>query len=73
MINKVIRGIITLYQWTISPLLGKNCRFYPSCSDYCKEAISSHGTIKGLQLCSTRIMRCHPFSDGGIDPVPPKS
>lgn len=62
-----IRG----YQYLISPLLGSNCRFYPSCSHYTIEAIEVHGALKGSYLGVRRILRCHPFSDGGIDPVPP--
>jgi putative membrane protein insertion efficiency factor len=62
-----IRG----YQYLISPLLGSNCRFYPSCSHYTIEAIEVHGVVKGGYLGIRRILRCHPFSEGGIDPVPP--
>jgi len=61
-----IRG----YQYLISPLLGNNCRFYPSCSHYTLEAIETHGPLRGSWLGLKRILRCHPFSEGGIDPVP---
>ncbi|MEH6825044.1 MAG: membrane protein insertion efficiency factor YidD [Motiliproteus sp.] len=63
-----IRG----YQWLISPLLGNNCRYYPSCSSYCIEAIETHGTARGLYLGLRRLLRCHPFTQGGIDLVPEK-
>jgi len=63
--------LIRAYQLLISPLLGANCRFYPSCSAYCLEALEHHGVVRGLWLGLRRILRCHPFSDGGIDPVPP--
>ena len=63
---KIIRG----YQLLISPILGSNCRFYPTCSSYCIEAIERHGILCGLWLGCRRILRCQPFSEGGIDPVP---
>jgi putative membrane protein insertion efficiency factor len=63
-----IRG----YQWLISPLLGNNCRYYPSCSSYCIEAIEIHGPVRGLYLGLRRLLRCHPFTAGGIDLVPAK-
>lgn len=64
-----IRG----YQWLISPLLGNNCRYYPSCSSYCIEAIEVHGPVRGLYLGLRRLLRCHPFTQGGIDLVPDKN
>ena len=66
----VITGIKG-YQRFISPFLGSNCRFTPSCSVYASEAISRFGVIKGGWLASKRILRCHPLNDGGDDPVPP--
>lgn len=62
--------IIRIYRYTISPLLGPRCRFYPSCSSYAEEAIKIHGVSKGGWLAVKRICRCHPFNEGGIDPVP---
>nr|WP_207692503.1 membrane protein insertion efficiency factor YidD [Desulfonema limicola] len=62
--------IIRLYQYAISPLLGPCCRFYPTCSNYAYEAIVRYGICKGIVLSAKRILRCHPFSPGGIDPVP---
>ena len=66
----VITGIKG-YQRFLSPLLGSNCRFTPSCSAYATEAVSRFGVIKGGWLASKRILRCHPLNDGGDDPVPP--
>ncbi len=58
------------YQYVFRPMLGSNCRFYPSCSDYAMEAITKHGAIKGSWLAARRISRCHPYHPGGFDPVP---
>lgn len=68
---RLLRLLIRGYQLLISPLLGSNCRFYPSCSSYTLEAIERHGPLKGSWLGLKRILRCHPFSAGGVDPVPP--
>ena len=65
--------IIKFYQFFISPWLGRNCRYAPTCSDYAKEALHTHGALKGLFLGTRRILRCHPFTDGGYDPVPKPS
>ncbi len=61
---------IRLYQRVISPLLGPRCRFYPSCSQYAMEAIQKHGAVRGSWLALLRVLRCHPWHSGGIDPVP---
>jgi len=63
--------LIKVYQYTISPLLGSNCRFYPTCSSYTKEAVELHGGLKGGWLGLRRILKCHPYNDGGVDLVPP--
>ncbi|MDW8459180.1 MAG: membrane protein insertion efficiency factor YidD [Verrucomicrobiota bacterium] len=63
-------GLIRLYQWTLSPLLGGACRFHPSCSNYAIDAIHLHGVLRGSWLTIKRLARCHPFHPGGIDPVP---
>lgn len=73
MIKKIIFLCIKFYQKFISPFLGKNCRFIPTCSSYTYEAIEIHGIIKGLYLGIKRIMKCHPYNKGGYDPVPPKN
>ena len=61
---------IRLYQRWISPLLGSNCRFTPTCSQYAIEALQKHGALKGLLLAVWRILRCNPFGKAGYDPVP---
>ena len=63
-------ALITGYRWFISPLLGPNCRFYPTCSCYAQEAIQRHGALRGSWLAARRIGRCHPWNPGGFDPVP---
>lgn len=67
------RMLIRVYQLLLSPLLGPHCRFYPCCSNYALEAVDTHGCCKGLCLAAKRILRCHPFSSGGHDPVPAPS
>jgi len=71
--KKIILYMIKFYQKYISIFLGKNCRFYPTCSAYAFEAIEKYGTIKGVILSFKRIIKCHPFNPGGYDPVPPKN
>lgn len=63
-------GLIRVYQWTISPLLGPRCKYYPSCSHYGYTAVERHGLIKGSALAGWRILRCNPWSHGGVDDVP---
>lgn len=65
-------GFIRLYQWLISPLLGPSCRFHPTCSHYAIEAIEKHGVFKGGYLSVRRLIKCQPFHEGGLDPVPEK-
>lgn len=64
--------LIRIYQLVISPMMGKNCRFHPSCSNYAVQSLKSHGLLIGSWLSIKRILRCHPFSQGGYDPVPEK-
>jgi putative membrane protein insertion efficiency factor len=66
----LLRIAIVTYQGTVSPLLGKHCRFYPSCSQYVLTAVDRHGLLKGLFLGVRRLMRCNGFFPGGYDPVP---
>ncbi|MFT7008129.1 MAG: putative membrane protein insertion efficiency factor [Colwellia sp.] len=69
--QKLAITFIKGYQRFISPILGSNCRFYPSCSCYACEAIERFGVVKGGWLASKRILKCHPLNEGGEDPVPP--
>jgi putative membrane protein insertion efficiency factor len=68
--KRIIIGLIKIYQRVISPLFGARCRFYPSCSEYMKEAIERHGVLSGGFIGIKRLLRCHPFNPGGYDPVP---
>ncbi len=68
----IIIYLIKFYQITLSPLLGSNCRFQPTCSQYMIEAINLHGVLKGLSLGFKRISKCHPLGSKGYDPVPRK-
>lgn len=61
---------VRFYRLAISPLLPRSCRFHPSCSAYCLEALERHGAWAGLGLTARRLSRCHPFHPGGLDPVP---
>jgi putative membrane protein insertion efficiency factor len=63
-------GLITLYRYGLSPLLGPSCRFHPSCSCYAGQSVERFGAIRGTWLALTRIARCHPWNPGGYDPVP---
>ena len=73
MINKFLTfsviSLINLYKYLISPLLGNNCRFLPTCSEYTKEAIIKFGLIKGTSLGFKRIIKCHPWGKNGHDPI----
>jgi hypothetical protein len=68
--QKLIIGLIRAYQYLLSPFLGSHCRYYPSCSSYAVTAIQDHGILKGLSLALRRLGRCHPWHEGGYDPVP---
>ena len=68
-LTTIIIKIIQAYKYLISPLLINSCRYFPSCSDYCIEALKTYGFFKGGYLGIKRIFSCHPFNKGGIDPV----
>jgi putative membrane protein insertion efficiency factor len=70
MLKKVFIAIIRFYQMVISPLKPPTCRFYPTCSHYGLEAVQRFGALKGGYLAIKRILKCHPFHPGGVDPVP---
>jgi len=69
-VKVLLLALLRAYQYAIRPFLGANCRFYPSCSDYAKEAIERHGAARGAWLAVRRVGRCHPYHSGGFDPVP---
>jgi len=68
--KRLLIGLLRAYQYAVSPLLGRSCRFFPTCSDYAIEAIGRYGAIKGSYLAARRVLRCHPWHPGGYDPVP---
>lgn len=68
--RKAVVLCISLYQYLISPLYSPCCRFTPSCSEYARQAVMSHGILRGLGLALWRLLRCHPLCSGGYDPVP---
>jgi putative membrane protein insertion efficiency factor len=70
MATRPLIGLIKIYQWVISPLLGPSCRYTPTCSQYALEALQKYGPVKGSWLAFKRIMRCHPWGGHGPDPVP---
>jgi putative membrane protein insertion efficiency factor len=65
-----LRALVRAYQIALSPVLGSACRFSPTCSHYAVEALDRHGAARGSWLALRRVVRCHPFADGGYDPVP---
>jgi len=68
----ILIALIKVYQYTVSPLLGARCKYYPSCSNYAIGALREHGALRGTGLAAWRLLRCNPFSNGGYDPVPPR-
>jgi putative membrane protein insertion efficiency factor len=67
---RVLIGAVRLYRATLSGWLGGRCKYYPSCSAYAEEAFRVHGAVRGLALASWRLLRCNPYSRGGVDHVP---
>jgi uncharacterized protein len=71
-LRQLLLWTIRAYQLLVSPWFGPRCRFYPSCSCYAHAAIEQHGAVRGAWLALRRLLRCHPFNEGGYDPVPDK-
>ena len=69
-IAALLRLLVRAHQWLVSPLLPRACRFHPTCSAYAATALERHGALKGSWLAARRLLRCHPFHEGGVDPVP---
>ena len=67
--RKLIVGILRFYKRMLSPLLPSSCRYYPSCSDYMRQAVEKYGVAQGIWMGVKRLLRCHPFHSGGLDPV----
>jgi putative membrane protein insertion efficiency factor len=70
--KSLLLGLIGAYRLLLSPFFGGRCRFYPSCSEYAREAIEVHGSLRGSWLALKRLVRCGPWHPGGPDPVPPR-
>ncbi|MDQ6619468.1 MAG: membrane protein insertion efficiency factor YidD [Pseudomonadota bacterium] len=68
--KRLLLALIRAYQFALRPLLGSNCRFYPTCSEYTREAVERHGALAGTWLGLRRIVKCHPYHPGGVDLVP---
>jgi len=71
-VRKLLTLLIRGYQYFLSPLLGQNCRYYPTCSEYALTAVTVHGARRGTWMALRRLLRCHPWHPGGFDPVPEK-
>lgn len=71
--GRLLTALITAYRRWVSPFLGPHCRFAPSCSAYALEAVRRYGAVRGSALAVRRLLRCHPFNPGGVDPVPARA
>ena len=71
MIAELLVILVRVYQWTLRPFIGPHCRFEPHCSAYAIEALRTHGALRGAALTTWRVLRCNPWTAGGLDPVPP--
>jgi uncharacterized protein len=69
LIKKFLILLVRIYQWTLSPFLGKQCRFYPTCSEYAIDALKKKGALRGSWLTIKRLVKCHPWHPGGVDIV----
>lgn len=69
--QRCVLGALRAYKWTLSPLIGRQCRYLPTCSEYAAEALILHGPWRGASLATKRLCRCHPWGGSGYDPVPP--
>jgi uncharacterized protein len=69
-LRRALSAVIRAYQLVLSPALPASCRYYPSCSQYAREAVLKHGVIRGVYLAAARLVRCNPWSPGGVDLVP---
>lgn len=69
---RLLVAVVRLYQKAVSPLFPAHCRFHPTCSEYALQAVQEHGALRGAGFAVRRIGRCHPWNEGGIDPVPPR-
>ncbi len=72
-LGQVLQWLVRLYQLTLSPFIGNQCRFHPTCSHYAMESLQRHGPWRGSWLAATRLCRCHPLAEGGVDLVPNSS
>ena len=68
--KSLLLGMLWLYQKLLSPWIGNQCRFYPTCSEYARQAVEVHGSLRGSALAAKRLCKCHPWHPGGFDPVP---
>ena len=69
-IERFLIAVLRGYKLAISPFLAPSCRFYPTCADYAAEAVERHGALRGSAMAARRLCKCHPWHDGGFDPVP---